>query len=90
MAEELDQLTVARVEALFVSDLSASSDPGRADVTAAISRAVRTFGGVRGCVAELAAAYGEHPETAVPRLRWATRVVRVVYPPRPGRRRLAA
>jgi hypothetical protein len=74
-----DCLSVARAEALFTSDLPAGAVLSRAQVTEAIQHAVRTHGGVRGCAAEVAAAYGEHPETAVARMRWALAVVFTAY-----------
>jgi hypothetical protein len=74
-----DLLTAARAEALFTSDLSAGSSPTRDQVTAAIRRALRNYGGVRGCAAEVAAAYGDCPETAAPRMRWSRGVVDAFY-----------
>jgi hypothetical protein len=74
-----DLLTAARAEALFVSELSAESHPTRAEVTAAIRRAVRTHGGTRGCSIEVAGAYGDYPETAAPRMFWALGVVHAAY-----------
>src|SRR6266496_2883478 len=79
MDHPVDMLTVARAEALFASDLSAASEPTAAEVADAIRRAIHLHGGTRGCAAELAAAYGDRPETAVPRMRWARRVVARVY-----------
>ncbi|WP_205650669.1 hypothetical protein [Actinoplanes solisilvae] len=73
------QMLAARAAALFVSDLPAGSRPSVALVETAIAAAVRTRGGTRGCVAELAAAYGDYPETAVVRMRWARSVVLSVY-----------
>ena len=49
----------------------------------AIAAAVAAFG-IRGCAARVAQAYGEHPETAVLRMRWARAAVTraaVVGPP---------
>ncbi|HWM95952.1 MAG TPA: hypothetical protein VNO54_02750, partial [Streptosporangiaceae bacterium] len=40
----------------------------------AIAAALAAFG-IRGCAARVAQAYGEHPETAVPRMRWARATV---------------
>jgi len=74
-----DMLTAARAAALFTSHLSAGTHPTRLDVTDAISSAVRTHGGTRGCAAEVAAAYGDHPETAAPRMRWAGTVIKSLY-----------
>jgi len=45
-----------------------------AQVRQAIAAAIRMFG-ARGCAARVAQAYGEHPETAVVRMRWARAVV---------------
>jgi hypothetical protein len=48
-------------------------------VDAAIENAVRRYGGIRGCVAELATCYGDHPDIAVPRMRWARTTVEELY-----------
>jgi phosphotransacetylase len=78
-----DMLTAARAEALFTSDLSASCRPTASQVAEAIRHAVRVHRGTRGCAAEVAAAFGDHPEVAVPRMRWARGVVAEVYRHRP-------
>ena len=69
-------VTAARADALFTSDLSAHSEPSRAEVTDAIQRAVRAHGGCRGCAIEVVGEYGEHPESAAQRIRWALAMVR--------------
>jgi len=79
MARYTELLTAARAEALFNTDLTAGQRPSQAEVVAGIARAVRAHGGVRGCAAEVAAAYGEYPETAPARMRWARAVVEDVY-----------
>jgi hypothetical protein len=87
------QLLAARATALFASDLPSGSRPGGPVVDAAIAEAVRTRGGTRGCVATMAAAYGDCPETAAPRMRWARGVVVTVYGarrPEPDRELVAA
>jgi hypothetical protein len=81
MTRSADLLTAARAGALFTSDVSASSQPSPVEVAAAIRRAVRMYGGSQGCAAEVAAAYGDHPETAAPRMRWARGVIETVYAP---------
>jgi len=73
-------LQTARAEALFTSDLPLESVT-REQVDAAIQSALRLHGGVVGCAAQMAAAYGERPETAVPRMRWALSTVSLLYPP---------
>ncbi|MCW6010013.1 hypothetical protein K1W54_36540 [Micromonospora sp. CPCC 205371] len=79
MIAKVDPLTAARAEALFTSHLSTSSRPTAADVADAIRAAVRAHGGTRGCAADVAAAYGDHPEIAAPRMRWARGVVDEIY-----------
>jgi hypothetical protein len=63
-------ITAARADALFASALQPSGEPGAAQIHQAIAEAVRAFGS-RGCAARVAQAYGDHPETAVARMRWA-------------------
>lgn len=71
-------ITVARADALFVSALQRSDEPGADQVRQAIAAAVRAFG-TRGCAARVAQAYGDHPETAARRMRWARAVVTGVF-----------
>jgi hypothetical protein len=59
-----------RADALFASALQSSDEPSAAQVRQAIAAAIRAFG-ARGCAARVAQAYGEDPETAVMRMRWA-------------------
>jgi hypothetical protein len=66
-------ISTARADALFVSALQRSEEPSAAQVQQAIAAAIREFG-ARGCAALVAQAYGEHPETAAPRMRWARAV----------------
>lgn len=70
-----NQLLTARAAALFASDLPYLWHPGEAAVEAAISSALTVCGGVDGCISALAAAYGDHPETAVPRMKWARQTI---------------
>jgi len=74
-----DSLIAARAAALFTSDISASSRPTPVEVDHAIGRALARYGGIGGCAAEVAFAYGDHPDTAAPRMRWARRVVESVF-----------
>jgi hypothetical protein len=66
-----DPVTAVRAAALFVSDISTSDRPTRAQADLAILRAIRTHGGSRGCVADMAAYYGDYPELAAARMVWA-------------------
>ncbi|HEX8005395.1 MAG TPA: hypothetical protein VF482_03095 [Trebonia sp.] len=67
-------ISTVRADALFASALQRSDEPSAAQVDQAIAEAVRAFG-ARGCAARVAQAYGEHPETAVVRMRWARATV---------------
>jgi hypothetical protein len=72
-------VAVARAEALFVSPLPTGCRLSRRQVDAAVAAEVRRRGGVRRCAAEMAAVYGERPEIAVARMRWALSVVASAY-----------
>ena len=74
-----DPITAARAAALFVSHLSATAQPTGQEVAVAIRHALRSHGGSRGCAADVAAEYGDHPELAVPRMRWARTVIESLY-----------
>ncbi len=58
-------------EALFVSQLQPSDHPTADEVRAAIHASFAAFGGADGCAVVCAAEYGDHPEVAVARMRWA-------------------
>ena len=60
----------ARANALFASALQRSAEPGTDQVRDAVAAAVREYGS-RGCAALVAQEFGDHPETAVARMRWA-------------------
>lgn len=91
MTTKTTVLTVARAEALFTSQLATGSRPSYAVADNAIRTAVRTHGGIRGCAADVAAQYGDYPELAVPRMRWARTMIDQLYEVRPAhpRHRLA-
>ncbi|WP_328471854.1 hypothetical protein OHA21_08310 [Actinoplanes sp. NBC_00393] len=82
MATTTTILTAGRAEALFTSHLPTGSRPAHDVVEDAIRVAVRSHGGVRGCAGDVAAEYGDHPDLAAPRMRWALEVVRDLYPAR--------
>jgi hypothetical protein len=75
----------ARADALFVSALQRSDNPSTGEVRQAIAAAVRAYGG-RGCAQRVAQEFGDHPETAVARMRWARMAAGEVFasPPRPA------
>jgi|SRR5215831_5371048 len=70
--------SAVRAEALFASVLQRSDRPSSGQVRKAVAAAVRAYGG-RGCVELVAQEFGDHPETAVERMRWARAVVSEVF-----------
>lgn len=61
---------VERAEALFLSDLQPSQHPTPDQVDLAIEACLRERGPA-GCAAAAAEEYGEHPDLAAVRMRWA-------------------
>jgi hypothetical protein len=57
-------------DALFVSVLQRCDQPSAGQVQQAIATAMRVFG-PRGCAERVAQEFGDHPEIAVTRMRWA-------------------
>jgi hypothetical protein len=57
-------------DALFVSTLQRRDQPSAGQVQQAVATAVSAFG-PRGCAERVAQEFGDHPETAVTRMRWA-------------------
>jgi hypothetical protein len=72
----LTQITMndARCQALFCSWLQPSDAPTTDTVATAISRVVQQLG-IRGCVARIAQEFGDHPDTAARRMRWARQLI---------------
>ena len=70
-------------EALFVSVLQRSDRPSPGQVRKAVAAAVRAYGG-RGCAELVAQEFGDHPETAVERMRWARAMASEVFTSLPG------
>jgi len=67
-------ISAVRAGALFASPLQRSDEPSARQVRQAIATTIGVHG-VRGCAARVAQAYGEHPETALTRMRWALTAV---------------
>jgi hypothetical protein len=74
-------VTATRCEALFVSALQDSDHPSPEQVRAAVLSAIRDHG-VRRCVARVAQEFGDHPDVAVARMRWARDEIQRAYSPR--------
>jgi hypothetical protein len=67
-------LNDVRSEALFASALQPSDKPTAAQVRAAITATVRRLG-TQGCAARMAQEFGDEPQAAVNRMRWARQVI---------------
>jgi hypothetical protein len=83
-------ISEVRADALFVSSLQGSDQPSTGQVRQAVAAAVRRFGG-RGCIGLVAQEFGEHPDLAVARMRWALRLTAGAFgePGEPGTAGLA-
>ena len=75
MRPEMHYLSIsaARADALFVSALQRSEELSTGHVRQAVAAAVRAFGS-KGCAERVAQEFGDHPDTAVARMRWARMV----------------
>jgi hypothetical protein len=76
-------------DALFASVLQRSDNPSASQVRRAIAAAVHAYGGL-GCIQRVAQEFGDHPETAVDRMRWARAVADELFatPPTPAQQGL--
>jgi hypothetical protein len=68
----------SRAEALFTSSLQPSQHPSVTQIVTAIRSSLREHGGSGGCAGACAAEFGEHPETASARMRWALAAVAIL------------
>jgi hypothetical protein len=66
-------------EALFASDLQPSQHPSAEQIGAAVRRTSAMLG-VQGCAAQMAREFGDHPDTAVARMRWVRATVSRLAP----------
>ena len=90
MGQTIDDLSIRAFEAdaLFASAVQRCDEPDCGQVRQAIASAIRVFGS-RGCAERVAQEFGDHPETAVVRMRWARLVIGEAFPdwaPKPGPR----
>src|SRR5262249_57312007 len=73
-------------DAVFASGLQRCDEPSAGQVRRAASAAIRAFG-CSGCAGRVAQEFGDHPETAVVRMRWARAVAGEAFAdpaPKPG------
>ncbi|HSE60838.1 MAG TPA: hypothetical protein VLA88_00930 [Candidatus Saccharimonadales bacterium] len=66
-----EEQAAALAEGLFMSSVPTSQELSPRDARQAALRTLRKDGGPRHCAAEVAAEFGDSPETALPRMRWA-------------------
>ena len=74
--------------AIFASGLQRGDEPSAGQVRQAVAAAIRAFG-YSGCAERVAQEFGDHPETAGIRMRWARAVAREAFAdsvPAPGPR----
>lgn len=69
---------VVLAEALFVSTLQPSGSPSPDQVRRAVARTLQRLG-ARNCAAQMAGEFGDHPDTAMARMRWALATIHTVY-----------
>jgi hypothetical protein len=67
-----------RADAVFASGLQRGDEPSAGQVGQAVAAAIRALGW-SGCAGRVAQEFGDHPETAVIRMRWARRVAREAF-----------
>jgi len=72
-------IEAARAEALFASVLQSSESPAPDQVRRAVATTLQRLR-IRGCAAQVAGEFGDHPDTAVARMTWALATIRTVYP----------
>jgi len=71
-------LDAVRIEALFASPLQESQHPAPELVRATVDATVNRLG-TTGCAAQMATEFGEHPDTALMRMRWARTACRRAF-----------
>ena len=67
-----------QADAVFASWLQRSDKPSAGQVRLAVAAAIGAFG-YSGCAERVAQEFGDHPETAVIRMRWARAVAREAF-----------
>jgi hypothetical protein len=79
-----------QADALFASALQRSDEVNVGQVHQAIAVSLDAYGGA-GCAGQVAQEFGDHPETAAARMRWARATVAVLDgQPVPAMQRIAA
>jgi len=79
-------VSAVQADAVFLSGLQRRDELTVGQVRQAVAAAIRAFG-CSGCAGRVAQEFGDHPETAAIRMRWARRVAREAFAdlvPEPG------
>jgi hypothetical protein len=77
-----------QADALFVSALQRSDEPTASQIWRAVAVALYAYGG-GGCAERVAQEFGDHPETAAVRMRWARATMAILEgPPVPRTRQI--
>ena len=71
-------ISAVRADANSASALQPSAEPSVMQIRQAIAEAIGRYGG-HGCSAHVAQAYGDHPDTAATRMRWARTAVTATF-----------
>ena len=71
------RMQASQADALFVSALQRSEELSVSQIRQAITRALDCYGGA-GCAGRVAQEFGDHPETAAVRMRWARAAMAVL------------
>jgi hypothetical protein len=77
-----------RAEALFASRLQPADQPSAGQVRDVVTTTLRALG-IRGCAAHMAGEFGDHPDSAANRMKWAKATILATYPTRPATPTLA-
>ena len=87
----LRSVPALQADALFASALQRSDELSVSQIRSAIVAALDGYG-VAGCAGRVAQEFGDHPETATVRMRWARTAVAALegHSPGPRMRRIAA
>ena len=72
------RIPASGADALFVSALQRCEHPSAGQVKQAVDAAIRTYGQC-GCAERMAQEFGDHPETAVTRMRWARELINEAF-----------
>jgi len=86
-AQHHPDISAFGADALFVSALQCSDAPDAGQIRQAIDAAFQAFG-CSGCAGRVAQEFGDHPEAAAVRMRWARTAAHEVFAhpvPGPGR-----